>query len=304
MQDQAINPVSVFTALRSKGNQDALFSLLSTRLGFAISGLLDSSYFLESGTTHFDAVAGDYLQQVARTEHMIAALEWQVRSLPYILDAFRGTLASLDEIVVADLGAGAGAISSWPIVSALARFGLHERLDWRCYDLSKEMKKYTRLIRRDSVPEGIANIFQDSLDPVLASLRAATYTRADVTARSFARDEAVNAHVAVSSFMFHHLSIQGKYEAAGALYSSLRPGGIAIFVDEYRTFEQNLQEMAEAKERGIPYALESFMDRLWYGDLFRNVFPFIEHKTYVSPSNRFISFILQRRLEPGPGHAK
>ncbi|MFG0330138.1 MAG: hypothetical protein ACF8PN_09600 [Phycisphaerales bacterium] len=249
---------------------------------FELSALFDHSLYLHSSQAHFDHVAADYLNQVAATPHMCAALDWQITALE---ELFRSRLKHMRNeriIRIADFGAGAGAVSSWPALQALLRVtgissGPTPAIELTLLDASEQMKWVTRELSIDACPESLIKRFANDFSRILDLVRQARYRDHDIASEDAQLTRRLRApqHIIICSFVMHHLSLQGKLSALRLLRSALRDDGFLILVDEYRTHDDHLRYLDElvrvrrrtAKE--IPYGLESFVDHSWYIEAFR-----------------------------------
>jgi hypothetical protein len=260
--------------------------------------LWDRTLFSEGSKIHFDSVARNYLEQVVSTPHMVESLSWQL----YVLDEIVGTILNehkrADEICIADLGAGLGSISSWPLLSTLLRLGgaraLHKAAV-ACYDVSMEMKLGTRALTIETVPERLRRIFDPQTPDILRQIKSGIYRIGDITEPEFVIDRGkADNHFVVTAYVFHHLSLISKFQAANCVNRMLQSDGYWLFVDEYRSFAQNLQYLDELRRDNIPWAPECFIHIQDLVDIFsrcgfRPVSP-----AKISEDSRWVAVILQK----------
>lgn len=298
----------VFRAVREGHPLSTIRQIMANPFIFQITGLFDHIFFRDSAKVHFDAVATDYVSYAIDQPYMVEAMKWQMASLPQAI-ARLADIGTDRPIFISDYGAGAGALSSWPVLNLLlARFRhryptdvlFDKKIRLKLFDISPAMKYLTRDMAVETLPNRLKEMFEDHCADIVRIIKRAQYFDHDVVLEDPSDSPHIleRQHIIICSFVFHHLSLRDKYDALARIRSRLRDDGLLIFIDEYRTHAEQIGYLdslvALSAERGqgdIPYGLESFVDSLWYTEVTSSRIRFHSIARTGTADGKLIAFI-------------
>jgi hypothetical protein len=265
--------MAMFKALKKGHPADSIYAFLSRPDIFAYAGFFDKDIFLAGSREHFRDVASTYLIRFCGTPHMLAALDYLTTALPPLMESKAAYFRALDDIQVIDLGAGVGALCSWPLLCGLQSLKMPVALT--CYDISAQMKLETSKLRLNDIPPQLTSRFEHQLSGLLRTIKSSHYRVGDFSAIDFGAQRFSSAYnLAVSSFVFHHLSIEQKYAALNNIRLLLDTDGLFFLIDEYRTYAENTRLLEEATQTSdsssAAYGLECFMEPEEYKGVLRD----------------------------------